>query len=146
MEFLSNMILAAAALGAAIYCHVLSRRLAALSSLDGGLGNAIAVLSAQVDDLAKTLNAARASAGDSSAKLTQQTARAEAVAKRLELLVASMHDLPETPPADLHAPPPSRWPGTAAPAPRAAEQPHEAESGQPRARIIRRRREVGEPR
>tara|TARA_R110002072_G_scaffold173882_1_gene328794 strand:- start:1083 stop:1508 length:426 start_codon:yes stop_codon:yes gene_type:complete len=141
MDFLSNIILAAAALGAAVYCFVLSRRLTALSSLEGGMGSAIAVLSAQVDDLTRTLSTAREGAGKTSTSLTEQTARAEAVARRLELLVASMHDLPSAPEPDLRAPP-SRWTGAAATPPKPAD----AEPGQPRARILRRRRESGDAR
>jgi uncharacterized membrane protein YccC len=52
-------------------------------------------LSAQVDDLPRTLASAQDSAQDSAASLQDLTNRAEAVAKRLELLVASMHDLPD---------------------------------------------------
>jgi len=139
MDFLSNIILAAAACGAAVYCFVLSRRLTALSSLEGGMGSAIAVLSAQVDDLTRTLSTAKAGAGQASTDLAKQAARAEAVAKRLELLVASMHDLPTTPEPDLRAPP-SRWTGEAA----APARERAAETGQPRARILRRRRDVGD--
>jgi hypothetical protein len=54
----------------------------------------VAVLSAQVDDLSKALEAARQTAGASSASLEGLTDRAEGGAKRLELLVASMHDIP----------------------------------------------------
>ena len=53
------------------------------------------MLSAQVDDMTKTLEAARKTAGESTGSLDELTGRAESVAQRLELLVASMHDLPE---------------------------------------------------
>ncbi len=59
----------------------------------------MAVLSAQVDDLTKTLVAAQNTASSSTDSLGELTDRAEGVAKRLELLVASMHDLPESQPA-----------------------------------------------
>ena len=100
MEFLSDLLLAAATIGAAAYCVVLSRRLKALGSLEGGMGSAIALLSTQVDDLSRSLNAAREASGKTGARLDAQAARAEAVARKLELLVASMHDLPDGPPRD----------------------------------------------
>ena len=53
------------------------------------------MLSAQVDDLTRTLGNAQKSAGESNKSLGELTDRAEDVARRLELLVASMHDLPQ---------------------------------------------------
>jgi hypothetical protein len=98
MELIADILLVAGALGAAVYCHVLARRLSRFNDLETGVGGAVAVLSAQVDDLARTLRAAQATANGSTGTLDALTDRAEGVAKRLELLVASMHDLPETPP------------------------------------------------
>ena len=95
MEFIADILLLAGALGAAVYCFVLSRRLNRFNDLEKGVGGAVAVLSAQVDDLSKALESARASASDSSGSLAGLTERAEDVARRLELLVASMHDLPD---------------------------------------------------
>ncbi len=93
MQVIADILLVAGALGAAYYCYVLSRRLRAFNDLEGGMGGAVAVLSAQVDDLRKALGAAQSSAGASSASLTEVTDRAEDAARRLELLVASLHDL-----------------------------------------------------
>ena len=42
MNYLSDLLLTAAALGAAVYCAILSRRLKALGTLEGGVGGAIA--------------------------------------------------------------------------------------------------------
>ncbi|KGM49873.1 hypothetical protein [Pseudooceanicola atlanticus] len=95
MELIADILLVAGALGAAFYCFVLARRLTRFNDLENGVGGAVAVLSAQVDDLTRTLAAAQASSQDSSASLTDLTNRAETVAKRLELMVASMHDLPD---------------------------------------------------
>ena len=95
MELIADILLVAGALGAAFYCFVLARRLTRFNDLENGVGGAVAVLSAQVDDLTRTLAAAQASSQDSSASLTDLTNRAESVAKRLELMVASMHDLPQ---------------------------------------------------
>jgi len=152
MQFLSDLFLAAAALGAAFYCFILSRRLRALGSLEGGMGSAIAVLSRQVDDLTRSLKAAQDAAGRARGTLDGQTERAEAVARKLELLVASMHDLPEdreptreTLRDPLRAPsiwPPSTWP---AEPPRRKVEPEpdpEADHGQ-RARVLRRRQGPG---
>lgn len=93
MELISDILLVAGALGAGFYCYILARRLSKFNDLEGGMGGAVAVLSVQVDDLSKTLQAAQGTAVDSSRSLEQLTERAEQVAKRLELLVASMHDL-----------------------------------------------------
>ena len=96
MAYLSDLLVAAAALGAAFYCFILSRRLQALSKLDGGLGSAIALLSAQVDDLSRTLNTARANADKEAKALDAQISRAESACGRLDLLLATLHDLPGT--------------------------------------------------
>lgn len=96
MELIADILLAAGAFGAGIYCFVLSRRLSRFNDLEKGVGGAVAVLSAQVDDLTKTLATAQKTAADSTGSLEGLTERAEDVAKRLELLVASMHDLPDT--------------------------------------------------
>ena len=96
MELIADILLIAGALGAGTYCVVLARRLNRFNDLEKGMGGAIAVLSAQVDDMTKTLEAARQTAGASTGTLDELTGRAETVAQRLELLVASMHDLPET--------------------------------------------------
>lgn len=95
MELIADIFLIAGALGAGIYCFVLGRRLSRFNDLETGVGGAVAVLSAQVDDLTRALEAAQNSAGGSAKTLIDLTDRAESVAKRLELLVASMHDLPE---------------------------------------------------
>jgi len=94
MELIADILLVAGALGAAFYCFILGRRLSRLNDLETGVGGAVAVLSVQVDDLTKTLEAARSTAGASGEALEALTDRAEAAAKQLELMVASMHDLP----------------------------------------------------
>ena len=94
MDLIADILLVAGALGAGFYCFVLARRLTRFTDLENGVGGAVAVLSAQVDDLSKTLATAQETAGESAESLEQLTGRAEDVARRLELLVASMHDLP----------------------------------------------------
>ncbi len=110
MQTIADILLVAGALGAGFYCFILARRLARFNDLENGVGGAVAVLSAQVDDLTKALAAAQQTADASTHSLDGLTDRAESVAKRLELLVASMHDLPaerrsETPPPAPDAPP-----------------------------------------
>lgn len=95
MELIADIFLVAGTLGAGLYCFVLARRLARFNDLETGIGGAVAVLSAQVDDLTKTLAAAQKTASISTVTLEELTDRAETVARRLELLVASLHDLPE---------------------------------------------------
>ncbi len=99
MQTIADILLVAGALGAGFYCYILARRLARLNDLESGVGAAVAVLSAQVDDLTKALAAAQTTADTSTHSLDGLTDRAESAAKRLELLVASMHDLPAHPPA-----------------------------------------------
>ena len=95
MTLVSDILMALGAFGAAIYCFVLSSRLKKFTTLENGMGSAIAVLSAQVDDMTKALDRARAAATGSASSLDGLTTRAEAVAMRIELLLASMHDLPD---------------------------------------------------
>jgi len=96
MDMIADILLVSGALGAGFYCYILARRLSRFNDLENGVGGAVAVLSAQVDDLSRTLDAAKTTAGASTASLEALTDRAETVARRLELLVASMHDLPDT--------------------------------------------------
>ena len=106
MEMIADILLVAGALGAGLYCFVLARRLSRFNDLENGVGGAVAVLSAQVDDLTKTLAQAQSAAQTSSGSLNELTDRAEGVAKRLEILVASMHDLPDGAPPQADARPP----------------------------------------
>ncbi|MGH1355021.1 MAG: hypothetical protein ACRBBS_08090 [Thalassovita sp.] len=106
MEYIADILLVAGALGAGFYCFILARRLSRFNDLEKGVGGAVALLSSQVDDLTKTLNDAKQVADSSTNSLDGLTVRAEDVAKRLELLVASMHDLPDPAPT----PPPERQP------------------------------------
>jgi hypothetical protein len=121
MNLISDILLVAGSFGAAIYCYVLSTRLKRFTTLESGMGGAIAVLSAQVDDMTVALDQARGAANGSAESLETLTARGEAVARKLELLVASLHDLPD--------------PGAPQPA-TAAEAPAEDER---RLRFVRRR-------
>ncbi len=95
MEMIANILLVAGALGAGLYCYILARRLSRFNDLENGVGGAVAILSAQVDDLTRVLEAAQNTAHASTMSLDGLTDRAESVAKRLELMVASMHDLPQ---------------------------------------------------
>ena len=97
MTLIADILMAAGSFGAAIYCYVLAQRLKKFTALENGMGSAIAVLSVQVDDMTKALEKARNSASGSATSLEGLTARAETVAARIELLLASMHDLPEAP-------------------------------------------------
>ncbi|UWS79652.1 hypothetical protein N1037_01140 [Phaeobacter sp. G2] len=105
MDLIADILLAAGALGAGFYCLVLSRRLKRFNDLEKGVGGAVAVLSSQVDDLNKSFASARQITEGSSQALDQLTGRAESVAQRLELMMASMHDMPE---ANVAAPQPRR--------------------------------------
>jgi len=105
MAFIADILLLAGAVAAAFYCHVLSGRLRRFTDLERGVGGAVAVLSAQVDDLTRSLAAARGAAQSSGAHLGRASDRAEAAAARIELLLASLHDLPEPEPPKAPANP-----------------------------------------
>ena len=94
MTLIADMLLLAATLGAALYCYVLATRLRRFTTLESGMGGAIAVLSAQVDEMTRALEKAQAVAGQSGQRLAVLTTRAEELSTRLELLVAAMHDIP----------------------------------------------------
>jgi chromosome segregation ATPase len=96
VDLIADILLVAGALGAGLYCVVLSRRLKRFSDVENGVGGAIAVLSAQVEQMTTALDEAQKSAISSTQSLKALTGRAEEVSRRLELLVASMHDIPET--------------------------------------------------
>lgn len=106
MNLIADILLVAGSFGAAIYCYVLSGRLKKFTTLESGMGGAIAVLSAQVDDMTRALEKARTAAHGSADGLQALTARAEGVAGRLELLVAAMHDLPDPAGPDAAEPEP----------------------------------------
>ena len=127
MDLIADILLGAGAIGAAAYCMVLSRRLRRLTQLEGGMGGAIAVLSVQVDDLTRMLGRAQSAARESSETLEAQTKRAEEAVRRIELLLSSLHDLPQ---------PEAPAPKSADPAPACAASAPEAP---PRPRVVRRR-------
>ncbi|MEP2892339.1 hypothetical protein [Tateyamaria sp.] len=95
MELIADIFLAAGAIGAGFYCFVLGRRLKRFNNLEKGVGGAVAVLSAQVDDLSKMLATAQTAASVSTKTLSNLTARAEQASQQLELQMASLHDIPE---------------------------------------------------
>ncbi len=128
MALIADMLMAAGAFGAAVYCYVLSGRLQRFAALESGMGGAIAVLSVQVDDMTKALAAAGSAASGSASTLEAQTRRAESVAARLELLLASMHDLPRP---DQTAHPGAR--------PATEQEPAPAVAPRPRPRVVRNR-------
>ena len=72
MQIVSDILLSAGALGAAVYCMVLSRRLRSFSRLEDGMGGAVATLSVQVDDMTRVLGEARLAAGESSRRLAEE--------------------------------------------------------------------------
>ena len=103
MNAIADILMAAGAMGAGLYCIVLARRLRRFTDLEKGVGGAVAVLSAQVDDLSRMMQGAETRAGEAAARLAAVSDRAEAAAGRLELLLASLHDLPQ--PAPRPTPP-----------------------------------------
>lgn len=116
MTIIADFLVATGGFAAAFYCFLLSRRLKRFTTLESGMGNAIAVLSAQVDDMTAALSKAKDTASRSEGALDMQVRRAEAAAARLEVMLASLHDLETDAPA-----------------------PDPAAEGEPRVRFVRRR-------
>lgn len=116
MQLIADILMGLGALGATVYCMVLARRLKRFNQLESGMGGAIAVLSAQVDDMTKALNRAQATAATSAEQLRSLTERAEQGAQRLESMLAEVQE------------------AVSAPAPVAAIDPEP-----PRHRVLRRR-------
>ncbi|SFG95852.1 hypothetical protein SAMN04488020_105127 [Palleronia marisminoris] len=97
MDLIADIFLIGGAVGVAFYCFVLSRRLTRFTDLKRGVGGAVAVLSAQVDDLKRALDAAKKAADGSGDTLREVTERADSVARRLELAMAALHDVDDAP-------------------------------------------------
>lgn len=95
MEMIANILLIAGAFGAAFYCFVLQRRLLRFTQLENGMGSAIAVLSAQVDELTKALSSAQQASTATSKRLESLNGRADSAINRLELMLSALHDLPD---------------------------------------------------
>jgi hypothetical protein len=105
MPELADFLLAAGAIAACTYCLVLSRRLRRFTDLEDGVGGAVAVLAGQVDDLSRTFAGAQSATRNTAATLGEVCDRAEAAGRRIELLLAAMHDLPDPQAATLPAMP-----------------------------------------
>ncbi len=92
---LADLLMIAASAGAAIYCLILSRRLTRLTSFDSGIGGAIAVLSAQVEEMKAALAEAKAGTEVSGLQLRDLVGQARDIAGELELMIAACHDFAE---------------------------------------------------
>lgn len=108
MGFIADALLVLGAFTAAAYCIILAKRLRNFNDLEKGIGGAVSVLSSQVETLAATLKDAQTMANQSNTSLEDLTHRAENVSQKLELLMASMHDLPSTAPTSKAAEPASQ--------------------------------------
>ncbi len=90
MDVVMNGLLIAATLFAGLYCYVLAGRVRALKSLDSGLGGSIVTLTRQIELARATLDEARAGSRETRQDLGQLTARADAAAAQLRLLLAAI--------------------------------------------------------
>ena len=84
MELIADILLAAGAAGAGLYCLVLSRRLARFNDLEAGMGGAVAMLAVQVEDLKKALDQAGSGAAEKAAHLEDVIARADRIRWELD--------------------------------------------------------------
>ncbi|MEM6496196.1 MAG: DUF6468 domain-containing protein, partial [Pseudomonadota bacterium] len=95
VAYLADILMILASAGAAGYCLVLSRRLSRLTSFDKGIGGAIAVLSAQVDDMKSALTEAKAGTDGAGQHLNDLVHQARDISSELELMIAACHDFAE---------------------------------------------------
>lgn len=94
MSMIADGLLLFAAMTAALYCHLLSRRLKRLGDTDKGLGGVISTLTIQVDQMKAALDGVRTDQARRADELQALSTRAEAAARRLHLQLASLHDDP----------------------------------------------------
>lgn len=92
--FAIDIILGISTAFAGTYCIIISKKLSRFKNLENGMGNAIAVFSAQVDDLKTTLERANFSAQNSTAVLQSLLDRAQISEKNLEMMMAALQDIP----------------------------------------------------
>lgn len=95
MALMADAILMATALISALYCRVLARRLQRFTALEAGMGGAIAVLSAEVDEMTRALQAAQSVATSAERRLEDLVSRGEGLSGNLSLMVAALHDVPQ---------------------------------------------------
>lgn len=134
LSHIADILMIAASAGAAIYCLILSRRLSRLTSFDSGIGGAIAVLSAQVDDMKSALAEAKAETEGAGTHLRDLIGQAREISGELELMIAACHDFAEEALVVQTAPAPADVSVTvdaAVPAPDAAERPEIEDSATP---------------
>lgn len=94
MQLIADLLLIAAAIGAAFYCFILSRRLSTLNSAEGGIGEAITTLSDRVAQLEQTLKASRQSAEDAERGLRETLKKAEEMETALAAALSVTSQLP----------------------------------------------------
>jgi hypothetical protein len=95
LSMIADLLMIAAAAGAGVYCLILSRRLTRLTGFDTGIGGAIAVLSAQVDEMKAALAEARVSSDSAGRHLHELIVQAREISGELELMIAACHDFAE---------------------------------------------------
>ncbi|MBT8412633.1 MAG: hypothetical protein KJP02_12680 [Octadecabacter sp.] len=95
LAYAADILMILASAGAALYCLILSRRLSRLTSFDHGIGGAIAVLSAQVDDMQSALAEAKAGSDGAGRHLHDLVRQAQDISGELELMIAACHDFAE---------------------------------------------------
>lgn len=90
----ADILLASGAICACFYCYVLSKRIKKMMDLESGMGAAVVNFSQNLTDVKEAISNAQKGNQQSEESLAELTARAEGVAQNLELLIASLHDLP----------------------------------------------------
>lgn len=80
-----------------VFCFVLTRRLRRLNDLEDGLGAAIAIMSAEVDRLEKSVRAARQEALEAGKTLAAQVQQAQSERAKWDLHLKMRDAVPDQP-------------------------------------------------
>ncbi len=105
MSLIADGLLLVAAFSAALYCRILAVRLRRLGNTDKGLGGAISALTIQVEEMKSVLSQVADTADKRAREVQHLTGQADQAARRLELLLATLHqeqDAAEATPAPVH--------------------------------------------
>jgi hypothetical protein len=105
---LSDVVVVAACIGAALGCFVLNQRVRRLASTERGIGKAVSEMARSVGQFETLLAAAEASTREASTILDEQLDQARKLVARLEMLAGGA-------PRPAAAPPPPRKAATADP-------------------------------
>jgi ABC-type transporter Mla subunit MlaD len=93
MELVTDFLLLAATATACLYCFVLSRRLKALTSAEGGLGAGIAALTKSAEEMKAAVERSKTAADETAARLATLIETADTKAGDLQSLIDRLDEM-----------------------------------------------------